>query len=158
MTAGDSGGELRLNQRRHAVRERDPDVDLGQAEEAPVLPHHPPVAGERQHPAAGEGMTVDRRHGRGREPQEPCVECLKTVYHLTDPVRVLAHPVEVETVGEELALAGQDHGRRTLDPFDRRKRLIEGTEHLGVEPVLPRTHSQDGYVPVPFDPDHCSSP
>ncbi len=55
---GDARGQARGDQRVHADGERDPDIDLGEAEEAAVGAHHALIVRERQHRAGSERVAL----------------------------------------------------------------------------------------------------
>jgi len=64
-------GQFGLDQRRHAGRERDADVDFREAEVAAVYPHHPKVVRQRQHRGRAEAVAADGRGGGHRQCQHP---------------------------------------------------------------------------------------
>ena len=68
---GHRAGQAVGHQGQHQRMELHPQVDLGQAEPAPVGPHHPPVVGQRQHRPDAERVAVERRRRRHREREQP---------------------------------------------------------------------------------------
>src|SRR4029077_13840808 len=152
---GGSQGKLAGDQCGHTPRERDPQVHLRQAEEAPILAHDPLVAGQRQHGARIECVSVDRRDGERGKGQDPGKEAVDPCEALL-PLRVLGlrHPLQIEAIGEELALPGKNEGRwsalRALDLVERSENRVE---IVRVKSVLARAHPDDGHDVRALDGD-----
>jgi hypothetical protein len=143
------GRQARADQRAHAGREGEAEVDLGQAEPAALAAHRTPVAGEREHRAAAEGVPVDRRGGRHRRRQQPPEDRLHAAEHLVLGGRRRArHPQEVEAVGEDLAAPAQDQAAGPVRALDQLEQALELVEQLRPQAVLARVHARHQHLAV----------
>lgn len=62
--------DLGLDEAGHPRRERNVDIDLGEAQEPAVGAHHPVVVGDGEHRPGAESMAVDRGHCRQSEGED----------------------------------------------------------------------------------------
>ena len=105
-------GEFGLDQCGHAGREGDADVRFGKAEEAAVGAHHPKVVRQGQHCPGAEGVADHRGCGGDGQGEHPGQHAL----HAPDvPLRLVAvgrQPIQIQTIGVELAAARGDQTLR----------------------------------------------
>ena len=117
--------------------ERESDLGLVHAPVPAVLAHDPVVERTRQQRARGEGVAVDRRHRVGRQHHQPPDEPAQRQCGRRQLV-VVGEVLEVEAVGEELAPARQDDRQRSFDGLEFVEDLVEATERIEVDAILPR--------------------
>ena len=119
-------------------RQRQAHLDLVQADPEVALRHHPRVAEDRQHRAAGRGVAGDRRHGRNRRGGEGAHEAEEVAQRLLHAGAVEGEQRRhVEPAGEHPRPAGEhqgarSRGRRRLD------RLAERRDQRRVERIRRR--------------------
>lgn len=144
--AGDQGG--------HARGEGQPQIDLGQAQVAPVGAHDPAVVGQGEHGAGGEGMPADGGDGRHRQPEQAGEQGLHGAHEGGGVGAPLGHVVEVEPVGPDLAVRRGDQGGRG----GRRRHLVQRLVHLAhggrVEAVVALAQAEDPHVAVSVQAGH----
>ena len=110
----EAGGHDRL----HRYRQRQSEVDLGQAPVAPVGAHHAGIEATGQHRATGERMAVDRSHRVTALQDQTTEQPMHVGHERTRLVGVRGHPVEVEPVGEEAPVAADDQREAVITPVE----------------------------------------
>ena len=135
--------------------ERQANVDLVQAEEAAIRPHHPEIVREREHAARRERMPVDGCDGGHIERDETREER----DHRVDEPRRLAlprptEPVEVQAGRVELLLPDGDQSRRTGRGLHGVDRPVESVEERAIEAILAGLQRQHEDTPLAAEINH----
>ena len=141
----------------HRGRERQAEVDLGQAPVAAILPHDQVIVGRGQHGPTGERVAVHGRDGDRGEAQDASEQSMDVVDEAGAGVARTAEPVEVESVRVELPGSGGHQRDGPLGRLDFVERRVQGVDRLTVEPVLALVHPQQCHPVLPLDPDHAAT-
>ena len=142
-----SRGQPGRDQRSHAGREGKSQVDLWQAEEAPVRPHHPVVVGEDEHRARGEGVTLQRRDTRHSHLEHAGEQLVDSQQERRRLLALGGHPFKVKAARPVLSGRGC-HECTWCGRFDLAQATLELIERAIVEPVLVVPEVQDEDVAV----------
>ena len=159
-TAGDQGvgrsggGQPGRDHGEHPRGDRQAQVHLRQAPVPPVPAHHPLVERAGQHGPTREGVAVEGRHGEGREQQHPAEQAVHALQDGSGPVGIGCERVQVQSIGEELALAGQHHRHRPVPGLQVVQHLVPAGDAVAVEPVLAVGPSEQDHIAVLFQVDH----